>query len=50
MKIVKRREEKDLGGSKEEIVNDGNYCFEVSVVFSIIFFLLRVMFVFKFWN
>lgn len=32
MKTVKRREEKDSGGSREETANDGSHCSEVSVV------------------
>lgn len=41
MKTVKRGEEKDSGGNKEEIANDENHCSEVSVVPSLSSFLLR---------
>lgn len=41
METVKRGEEKDSGGNKEEIANDGNHCSEVSMVPSLSSFSLR---------
>ena len=42
MKTVKRREEKDSGGSREETANDGSHCSKVSVVPSISSFSWRI--------
>lgn len=41
MKTVKRREEKDSGGSEDETASAGNLCSQVSVVASLSLFALR---------